>query len=125
MKSNKLEYDAFRFTDLYHEDNENWKDYQELWKILQTERYWDLLKLSTDFNHPAVEGIGDKLLEQFDDLLSEKNPNFKRIKQMIGHMVKIIMESHGYTTTSTIKCTKKRELFTYGMRYKLIPKESQ
>jgi len=114
-----MEYPAFRFTDLYHEDNENYEEYQKLWEFLQTERIWDLLKLSTDFNHPAVEGIGDKLIEQFGHLMTSKNPNFKRIKQMIGHMVKVIMESHGYKTTSTIKCTKKTKPFTYGMRYKL------
>jgi hypothetical protein len=113
-----MDYQALRFTDLYHEDNEHWVAYQELWKFLQTEPIWGLLKLSTDYNHPAVEGIGDKLLERFDYLLFPENPKFKRIKQMIGDMVKIIMESHGYTTTSTIKCTKKLELFTYGMRYK-------
>lgn len=113
-----MDYPAFRFTDLYQEGNENWTDYQELWKFLQTERIWDLLKLSTEYNYPAVEGIGDKILERFGYLLYPENPNFKRIKQMIGNMVKIIMESHGYKTTATIKCTKKRELFTYGMRYK-------
>ena len=91
---------------------------QEIWEFLQTEEIWVRLELTTQLGHPAVEGIGDKLLEKFGDLLTKEEQYSDRIKQAIGHMVRTIMESHGYRLVQKgVRCRKKTELFVFAARY--------
>ena len=86
---------------------------KDVWDFLNTDRIWDRLELATDLGHPAAEGIGDKLLEEFGD--SVRN---ERMKQAIGHMVRSIMEANGYILEAKgLKCRKKTDLFVYASRY--------
>lgn len=48
-------------------------------------------KLATRLFHPAVEGIEDDLIAEFDNTVRQN-----RVKQTIGHMVRQIMEHQGY-----------------------------
>jgi hypothetical protein len=91
---------------------------QEIWKFLNTDDIWIRLELTTQLGHPAVEGIGDKLLENFSDALTKDDLFTDRLKQAIGHMVRYIMEKHGYKLIQKgVKCRKKTELFVYASRY--------
>jgi len=91
---------------------------QKIWKFLNTEDIWIRLELTTQLGHPAVEGIGDKLLEHFSNELKKDDLHTDRLKQAIGHMVRFIMESHGYKLKQKgVRCRKKTELFVFASRY--------
>jgi hypothetical protein len=87
---------------------------QQIWDYLNTDDIWVRLELTTQLGHPAVEGIGDKLLEKFGAKVKED-----RMKQAIGHMVRAIMESHDYDLDKKgIRCRKKTEVFVFAAKYK-------
>ncbi len=86
---------------------------KKIWDYLNSEDAWIRLELTTQLGHPAVEGIGDKLLDQFGQQIKED-----RVKQAIGHMVRAIMEYHGYHLTQKgVRCRKKKEVFVFASRY--------
>jgi hypothetical protein len=86
---------------------------QNLWQYLNSEEIWVLLELTTQLGHPAVEGIGDRLLDKFREAVKDD-----RTKQAIGHMVRPIMEAHGYELVQKgVRCRKKTELFVFASRY--------
>lgn len=64
---------------------------QRLWSKLNTAEYLYCLETATALHQPAVKGIEEPLLRDFgQDVIEE------RFKQMIGHMVRQVMEHHGY-----------------------------
>ena len=87
---------------------------QQIWDYLNSEDVWIRLELTTELGHPAVEGIGDKLLVKFGEKVKED-----RMKQAIGHMVRAIMEFHGYDLDKKgVRCRKKTEVFVFAAKYK-------
>lgn len=91
---------------------------KQIWEFLNTDDIWIRLELTTQLGHPAVEGIGDKLLERFGDSLKKDDSYTDRLKQAIGHMVRPIMEAHGYDLVQKgVRCRKKTELFVFASRY--------
>jgi len=91
---------------------------QEIWEYLNTDYIWERLELTTQLGHPAVEGIGDKLLEKFPEKFIIGDPYTDRLKQAVGHMVRAIMEAHGYSLdVKGVRCRKKTELFVFATRY--------
>lgn len=71
------------------------------------------LVLTSQLGHPAAEGIGDVLLDQFGDEVRTD-----RVKQAIGHMIRYVMEGNGYHLAQrSVKCRRKTELFVYATRY--------
>jgi hypothetical protein len=64
----------------------------EIWEFLNRERTLGKLEAASFLNRPAVEPLASDLLEEFgSEILQDP------YKQMIGHMVRQIMEAHGYT----------------------------
>ena len=49
------------------------------------------LETASELSKPAVEGIGEQLLEKFGDDVREN-----RVKQMIGRMVRKILKRHSW-----------------------------
>ncbi len=93
---------------------------QQIFNFLCDEHIFDLMRLATDFNRPAAEGIGDKLIEKFGEAVD--NESNDRIKQFIGHVIKAVMKENGYELDkSSIPCSRKKELFSYASRYRKIP----
>ncbi|WP_075793405.1 hypothetical protein [Massilia putida] len=64
---------------------------QNLWSYLTSSETRIRMQTATALGRPAVEGIEEQLLEQFGSTVQND-----RIKQMIGHMVRQIMERDGY-----------------------------
>ena len=62
-----------------------------LWGFLNSEEIVARLIAFSEANRPAVHGIEEALLEEFGDAVCEN-----RVKQMIGHMVRQIMEQRGW-----------------------------
>ncbi len=64
---------------------------QKLWPFLKEEAQVTAMKVATDLGHPAVEGIAEALVKQFGEEFDEDRP-----RQLVGHMVRQVMESEGY-----------------------------
>lgn len=64
---------------------------QDIWKLLIKPDIVARLETASELGKPAVEGIQEQLLEAFgEEILAD------RVKQMVGHMVRQIMEQHGW-----------------------------
>lgn len=64
---------------------------RRIWSFLVEPENIIRLETATSLGRPAVEGIEEQLLERFGaDVLED------RVKQMIGHMTRQVMESRGY-----------------------------
>lgn len=64
---------------------------QRLWAFLVLPENVARLETASELSKPAVEGIEEQLLEAFrEDVLAD------RVKQMIGHMVRQILEQRGW-----------------------------
>ena len=69
---------------------------QNIWEFLNREESVAQLETASDLGKSAVEGISEVLLESFgSEVLSD------RVKQMIGHMTRQIMEQHGWEMDPT------------------------
>lgn len=105
-----MDYQAGSFSDVYN--TELGKD---VWDYLNDDRIKSKMQLATDLGFPAVEGVGNDLFYKFPSVYRND-----RYKQMIGHMIKQIMESLGYSHyKKNIKCTKQR-LYSNGSVYQKI-----
>src|SRR5882724_11495172 len=81
-----MKYDPKNFSDLFATALG-----ANLWKHLQRPTTILEMRVATKLRRPAVEAIGDGLVEEFGDHVREN-----RFKQMIGHMVRQLLESEGY-----------------------------
>jgi hypothetical protein len=79
---------------------------------LCSDEYIAAMETATRLRHPAVTGIADLLLRDFRDAVLED-----RVKQMIGHMVKQIMDVRGYEIAQQ-KVKIEGIPFYAGTRYK-------
>jgi hypothetical protein len=80
------DYDAARFA-----KEANTPLGREIFAFLASEVAVDAMEVASDLGSPAVAGIEEKLLKKFGDKVMPD-----RIKQMIGHMVRQIMEDEGF-----------------------------
>jgi hypothetical protein len=64
----------------------------EIWEFLNRESTLGKLEAASFLNRPAVEPLASDLLEEFSSEILQDS-----YKQMIGHMVRQIMEARGYT----------------------------
>ncbi len=86
---------------------------QAIWDFLNEPD--NLLRMTTAsyLARPAVEPLSPALLQRF-------GPSIKgvRLKQMIGHMVRQILEARGYQLErSTVKIARIGNIFASGSRY--------
>jgi hypothetical protein len=97
-----------KFANTFKEENG-----QALWDFLNTPE--NLLRMTTAsyLGRPAVEPLSPALLQRF-------GPSIKRtrLKQMIGHMVRQVLEARGYRLDrSTVKISRIGNIFASGSRY--------
>lgn len=69
---------------------------RELWKTLNNDVVVARMETASDLDQPALKPVEDILLAQFDEQVLAD-----RTKQMIGHMVRQVMESRGYEHVTT------------------------
>src|SRR5262245_30342007 len=87
---------------------------QDLWKFINQSETLVRMETATELGRPAVEGIEEQLLGHFGaDILED------RTKQMVGHMVRQVMERRGYVIAAqNVKVTSGAP-FSRATRYKL------
>ena len=87
---------------------------RDLWELLTKESTIKRMEDASDCGRPAVEPIQDLLLE-----LIVQAAGGDRIKQMIGHMIRQVLEGPGsdYRLASRAIAVEGKKLFTQGARY--------
>jgi hypothetical protein len=102
-----LNYNANSFNDLFAVPLG-----QDLWKFLNEHDSVLCLKLASDLQRPAVEGITEELYKRFGNKIKED-----RWKQMTGHMIRQILENEGYQLQSSNIKVRFGDVFSYGSKY--------
>ena len=86
---------------------------KELWEFLNSHDAVLIMKTATYLSKPALEPLQPSLLEQFAEEVKSD-----RIKQMLGKMVRQIMEAQGYALDQVGVRLKQHPLFLSAARYK-------
>lgn len=86
---------------------------QKIWEFLVDPENLIRMETATYLSRPAIEPLSPFLVEQFGDHVRQD-----RIKQMMGHMVRQIMESKGYVLQQgNVKISSANNIFTRASRY--------
>jgi len=113
-----MKYDAWKFVKLAESDLGT-----KLWEFLTKEETFIRMETATQLKRPAVEGVAEQLKINFGEEISKLSiADFRRTKQMIGHMVKQVMASHEYEVFMKNVRVISSDLFTKGTRYKKVEK---
>lgn len=83
-----------------------------LWDFLNEDKTVVRMETATDLGDPAVAGIEEQLLERFGVEIVDG-----RVKQMIGHMARQVMEAEGYEIVKQ-NVTIGSAPFSKGTRYR-------
>ena len=103
-----MNYTAQQFSDLF-----NKKPGQEIWKCLNEHDNIIRMETASLLKRPAVEPMSEILVERFGAIVRED-----RTKQMIGHMVRQVMENRGFALNAHNIVIRFGDLFSRGSRYK-------
>lgn len=86
-----LAYHPEKFASLYESELG-----QRIWAFLTRPENVARLETASQLGKPAVEGIEEQLLDEFrEEVLAD------RVKQMVGHMVRQILEQHDWVLDQT------------------------
>jgi hypothetical protein len=83
-----------------------------LWAFLMRPENIVRMETAASLERAAVEALSDPLIAEFGIEIDQRE-----VKQVIGHMVKQIMESLGYETERTLRITRPG-LFTSGLGFR-------
>jgi len=95
---------------------------QKIWEFLNEPMAIERMKTASDLGKPAILGVEKNLLEnsfiQEKTLIDEKDTKqFHRLKQMLGAMVRQVMEANGYKLTCNNVKTTNSVVFVSASRY--------
>ena len=103
-----MEYAAERFMSTY--DSEGGA---EIWRFLITPENLIRMETATYLSRPAIEPMSPFLVERFGERVRAD-----RTKQMMGHMVRQIMEQRGYQLQQgNVKISNNSNIFSRASRY--------
>lgn len=84
-----------------------------LWNFLIKEENIIRMETAVELGKPAAEAVAKRLLEEFGD-----DVKVNRVKQMIGHMIRQIMENMGYQLDSQNVKLGTQRLFSKASRFR-------
>ena len=88
-----------------------------LWTFLNDHDTLVRMETATDLERPAVEPLSPELLRRFGDGVRQD-----RVKQMIGRMVRQILEGRGYRIDrQNVRISAPTNIFASGTRYTAHP----
>ena len=103
-----LDYHAARFASTYEGENG-----RAIWTFLNEADNVVRMETATYLSRPAVEPLSPYLLDRFGDTGRQD-----RLKQMIGHMVRQLLESRGYRVDrNNVRITREGNIFASATRY--------
>jgi hypothetical protein len=86
---------------------------QEIWDFLIEPENIIRMETATFLSRPAIEPLSPMLLQRFGERVTKD-----RIKQMMGHMVRQIMESNDYVLQQgNVKISSVDNIFARASRY--------
>lgn len=89
---------------------------KRLWRFLLEQESVLRLEVASELRHPAVEGVAESLLERFG---SDVRPD--RVKQMVGHMVRQVLEARGFVLDAqNLRTRFGAGLFSRASRYRRL-----
>jgi hypothetical protein len=101
-------YNPERYISTYEQENG-----KAIWEFLNSSENVIRMKTASYLSRPAIEAVSPQLLSEFGDRITAD-----RIKQMMGHMVRQIMERHGYQLEQgNVKIRAKGSIFSRASRY--------
>jgi hypothetical protein len=103
-----LDYDPQNFRDVFETDLG-----QAIWAFLKRPENLVRMETATYLDRTAVEPLGPGLLRMFGPEIAED-----RLKQMIGHMARQIMEAMGFELDRTGMRITRESMFTTAAKYK-------
>ncbi|WP_149472455.1 hypothetical protein [Roseomonas genomospecies 6] len=84
-----------------------------LWSLLNGHDALIRMETATYLGRPAVEPLSPELLQRFGDAVRQD-----RVKQMIGRMVRQILEARGYRIDrQNVRISMPTNIFASGTRY--------
>ncbi len=105
-------YEPGRFSSTYETGNG-----ADIWAFLNAPENVVRMETATYLSRPAVEPLSPILLERFGATVRDD-----RMKQMIGHMARQVMEAHGYVVDrSNVRTSSPGNMFASATRYKEAP----
>lgn len=92
-----------------------------LWTFLTKKETFVRMQTASRLKRPAVEGIASELEIRFYDEIEKlkKSSGFLRYKQMIGHMIRQVMDYYEYEIYMKNVRVVSAGIFSKGARYKL------
>jgi hypothetical protein len=91
---------------------------QRLWAFVNDPQNVARMETATALERPAIEGIEEPLLQEFGTEVFGPETLDDRVKQMLGHMVRQVMEQRGYViAVQNVKITSGAP-FSRATRYK-------
>lgn len=104
-------YEPGRFSSTYQNS-----DGEKIWAFLNSDENLVRMETATYLSRPAAEPLSPYLLQAFGAGIRED-----RMKQMIGHMIRQVLENRGYTMDrSNVRITTEGNMFTSASRYKMV-----
>ena len=86
---------------------------KEIWELLIDPENIIRMETASYLSRPAIEPLSPVLFERFGEHARQD-----RIKQMMGHMVRQIMENRGYVLQqSNVKINSANNIFSRASRY--------
>lgn len=106
----KIQYNPGRFSDLADSSLS-----KQLWGFMNEHDNLVRMETASELRRPAVEAMATRLAERFGDEIRQR-----RVKQMIGHMARQIMEGRGFALSAQGVKVRTGDLFTTASRYRKI-----
>lgn len=105
-----LVYQAARFSSTFEEQNGS-----KIWSFLNRTENIIRMETATYLERPAAEALSPHLLHEFGPSIKEH-----RLKQMVGHMVRQVLEHRGYRVDrNNVRITREGNIFASATRYAL------
>ena len=101
-------YDPWRFTDIA--DSALGLD---LWAFLNEHDNVVRMETASELGQPALAALATRLVAKFGDDVRQH-----RVKRMLGHMARQVMEHHGFVLDAQNVRVRVGDLFTRASRYK-------
>lgn len=92
---------------------------KDIWDFLNEPEMITRLKTASDLRKPAVESIEQQFINRFKRKIENIGHEKNRLKQMVGHMIRQVLEPQGYKHEKYSVKVSRSKFFTTGSRYKL------
>lgn len=106
-----LSYQPARFSSTFEQRNGT-----EIWSFLNRDENIVRMETATYLERPAAEALSPHLLSEFGPAIKED-----RLKQMVGHMIRQVLEHRGYRVDrNNVRINRDDNIFASATRYSLM-----